>query len=124
MQAQAQELRPIPVKPDVWSLVGMDLIGPLTKSSSGNQYILTMTCYFSKWVEAFPLPDKSAVAKGIYSAYCRHGAPDEITSDQGREFLNQVLLVITTVYYYFDHSYVHLFLLRLMTLIFKLIRGL
>ena len=56
------------------------------------RYILTMTCYFSKWVEAFPICDKSAqcVAQALYSAYCRHGAPDEVISDQGREFVNQV----------------------------------
>ena len=86
----------------------MDLIGALTKSSRGTQYILTRTCCFSKWVEAFALHNKSAlnIAKGIYSAYWCHGARHDIISDQGREFLNQVLLVMTIVYYHFDHSYV------------------
>ena len=54
------ELHPIPVPASVWSLVGMDLIGPLKVTTRRNQFILTMTCYFSKWVEAFALPDKSA----------------------------------------------------------------
>ena len=53
MKASTNELHPIAVKPQVWNLVGMDLIGPLKKTSRGNRYILTMTCYFSKWVEAF-----------------------------------------------------------------------
>lgn len=93
LQAQAQDLKPIPVKPDVWSLVGMDLIGPFKKSQKGHKFILTMTCYFSKWVEAFPLCEKSAqcVAVALYAAYCRHGAPSEIITDQGREFVNQVI---------------------------------
>ena len=75
----------------------MDLIGPLKLTSHGNQYLLTMTCYFSKWNEAFPIRDKSAVsvAQAIYSAYCRHGAPNEIITDQGREFVNQVLIKIS-----------------------------
>ena len=60
MRASTNELHPIPVKPQVWSLVGIDLIGPLKKTSRGKRFILTMTCYFSKWVEAFALPDKSA----------------------------------------------------------------
>ena len=70
----------------------MDLIGPLPLTSRGNQYVLTMTCYFSKWVEAYPIPSKSAtnVAQAIYAAYCRHGAPVSIITDQGREFVNQV----------------------------------
>ena len=52
----------------------MDLIGPFKKIMQGNQYVLTMTCYFSKWVEAFAIPDKTAccVATAIYMAYCRH----------------------------------------------------
>ena len=60
--------------------------------SRGHQYVLTMTCYFSKWVEAFALPDKSAlsVSKALFAAYCRHGAPNDIITDQGREFVNQV----------------------------------
>ena len=70
----------------------MDLIGPLKKTSTGNRFILTMTCYFSKWVEAFALPDKSAhsVAQAVYTSYCRHRAPDNIITDQGREFINEV----------------------------------
>ena len=93
LQSQAPELHPIPVNADVWSLVGMDLIGPFQVTSQGNQYILTLTCHFSKWVEAFAIPDKSAssVALGIYKAYCRHGAPNNIITDQGREFVNQVV---------------------------------
>ena len=68
------ELHPIPVPVSIWSLVGMDLIGPLKVTIRRNQFILMMTCYFSKWVEAFALPDKSAdsIARGIYATYCRH----------------------------------------------------
>ncbi len=54
LQQSSRELQPIPVTADVWSLVGMDLVGSLKKTIRGNQYILTMTCYFSKWIEAFP----------------------------------------------------------------------
>ena len=43
-----------------------------------------MTDYFSKYVEAIPIPDKSAdsVAKGIYKIYCQQGAPVHIITDQ------------------------------------------
>ena len=70
----------------------MDLIGPLKRTRKGNQYILKMTCCFSKWVEAFALRDKLAhsVAHAVYTSYCRHGAPSNIITDQGREFINAV----------------------------------
>lgn len=91
-KSTTSELHPVKVEPEVWSLVGMDLVGPLTKTKKGNRYILTMTCYFSKWVEAVALLDKSAqcVAQAIFKVYCRHGAPQSIITDQGREFINQV----------------------------------
>ena len=39
----------------------MDLIGPLPTTPRGNKYIMSVSCYFSKWPEATVLPDKSAV---------------------------------------------------------------
>jgi len=50
-----------------------------------------MMDYFSKYVEAVPIKDKSAVsvARGIYEVYYRQGAPIHI-SDQRKEFVNQV----------------------------------
>ncbi len=38
-----------------WSVVGMDLIGPLKKNVKDHQYILTVTDLFTKWVIAEPL---------------------------------------------------------------------
>uniref|UniRef100_A0AAZ1XXP6 Gypsy retrotransposon integrase-like protein 1 n=1 Tax=Oreochromis aureus TaxID=47969 RepID=A0AAZ1XXP6_OREAU len=77
---------------EVWELIGIDLTGPLPKTSSGFQYILTATDYFSKWVEAFPLKTKSAseVAQHLCSIIYRHGCPKRILSDQGREFVNEL----------------------------------
>ncbi|KAL0440416.1 UNVERIFIED_CONTAM: hypothetical protein Slati_2524600 [Sesamum latifolium] len=37
---------------DAW---GLDVVGPMTKSSGGHLYILATTEYFSKWDEANPL---------------------------------------------------------------------
>ena len=89
-------LHPVKVVPKVWYLVGIDLIEAPTTSQDGNRFLLTQTDYFTKYVEATPVPDKSAdkVAKGLYSTYYRHGAPVHIISDQGREFVNQVIQTI------------------------------
>ncbi|KAL0328114.1 UNVERIFIED_CONTAM: hypothetical protein Scaly_2244000 [Sesamum calycinum] len=39
---------------DAW---GLDVVGPLTKSSGGHLYILAATDYFSKWAEVVPLKE-------------------------------------------------------------------
>ena len=36
------------------------MVGPLPEMSRGNKYLITCTCYFSKWPEAAPLKSKSA----------------------------------------------------------------
>ncbi|KAI4817650.1 hypothetical protein KUCAC02_011033 [Chaenocephalus aceratus] len=41
-------------------LVGMDLVGKLTVTDGGNQYICVMVDYFTKWAEAYPLKSKTA----------------------------------------------------------------
>ena len=57
---ETPQLNPIPVKAP-WFHLGVDFIGPLSPiSKKGNQYILTLSDYFSKFVEAVPLPDKCA----------------------------------------------------------------
>lgn len=61
-------MQPISVKKPLY-MVGMDLIGSMKTTMAGNNYVLTMTDYFTKFVDFFPLKDKSAaeVCKGIRS---------------------------------------------------------
>ena len=82
---------PIPVS-DTWNKVGIDLI-ELPVSKKGNQYCITLTDYFSKWTEACPVPTKEAthVAAFLYRMIPRHGCPQEIISDQGRELCNKLV---------------------------------
>ena len=77
-------------------MVGMDLIGPFQVTAQGYKYVLTITDYFSKFVEAVPIEDKSgsSVARGIFKVYCRHGAPVHFICDQGREFVNEVSIIL------------------------------
>ena len=88
---QPAMLHPIPVKPEVWHRVGIDLIGPLRTSIKVNRYIATCTNYFSKWIEAEAIPDKTAqtVAKFLLGLICRFGCFSIFHSDQGRKFVNQ-----------------------------------
>lgn len=70
----------------------MDLVGPLPTTKGGHKYLFTATDYFTKWVEGFAIPNKSAseVAKCILKLVYTHGAPQRILTDQGREFVNEV----------------------------------
>ncbi len=89
LKTAATELHPVKVLPQVWCLVvGMDLIGPFQPTALGHKYVLTMTDYFSKYVEAVPIPDKSAlsVAQGIHKVYCRQGAQSVSYAIKERSF--------------------------------------
>ena len=58
MSTDRPELHPIPVH-SPWHHVGIDFVGPVSPASvCGNQYMLTLSDYFTKWVEAVLLPNK------------------------------------------------------------------
>ena len=67
--------------------VAVDVMGPLPVTAQGNKYLIVVCDYFTRWVEAFPLPDQKAdrVAQTfVHEFVCRFGAPLEVHSDQGR----------------------------------------
>jgi hypothetical protein len=57
--------------------VAMDLLGPLPESRRGNTYLLVASDYFTRWVEAYPLPNSEAITvaqvfiEEFISRYCR-----------------------------------------------------
>uniref|UniRef100_A0A669BAU0 Gypsy retrotransposon integrase-like protein 1 n=1 Tax=Oreochromis niloticus TaxID=8128 RepID=A0A669BAU0_ORENI len=73
--------------------VGMDILGPFPRTERGNRYILTAMDYFTKWPEAYSLPDQEAetivdtLVEGMFS---RFGVPEVIHTDQGRNFESRV----------------------------------
>ena len=67
--------------------VALDILGPLPKSDSGNKYIMVVAEYFTKWTEAYPIPNQEAVTvarKLVDEFVSRFGAPEHLHSDQGR----------------------------------------
>uniref|UniRef100_A0A3B1K7E5 Integrase catalytic domain-containing protein n=1 Tax=Astyanax mexicanus TaxID=7994 RepID=A0A3B1K7E5_ASTMX len=69
--------------------IALDILGPLPETPQKNRYILVVGDYFSKWTEAFSLPNQEAktVAKVLTEEWiCRYGAPRSIHTDQGRNF--------------------------------------
>ena len=41
-------------------LVAVDILGPLLESEVGNSYIVVTADYFTRWVEAYPIPNQEA----------------------------------------------------------------
>ena len=77
-----------------WDRVAMDILDMSVMTPKGNRYVLVMVDCFSRWTEACPLPNKTALA--VADAFfqlivCRFGMPSVIHSDQGREFENHLM---------------------------------
>ena len=73
--------------------VAIDVMSPLVRSTKGNRYLLVVIDYFSKWPEAYALPNQEAktVATVIVNEFvCRFGVPLELHSDQGTNFESAV----------------------------------
>ncbi|RYA67656.1 DDE-type integrase/transposase/recombinase, partial [Enterobacter cloacae complex sp. 2DZ2F20B] len=69
----------------------LDIVGPLEQDVQNNRYILTIQCELSKFVEAYPIPNKEAVTVAesfVQNFILRYGIPQEIVTDQGTEFLS------------------------------------
>ena len=73
----------------VMKRIALDILGPLPESERGNRYVLVVGDYFSKWIEAYAIPDQEAetVARVLVEQFItRFGVPMQIHSDQGRQF--------------------------------------
>jgi hypothetical protein len=92
-------LQPIKKIPKPFYQIGIDVMGPLPISPTGNRYIVLAIDHFTKWVEARAI--KEADAQTITSfihdeIICRHGTPTILSSDRGTEFVNELITVLTT----------------------------
>jgi len=70
-------------------LVTMDILSGLPTASDGSKYILVLVDAFTKWVEAYPLPDQEAstcMDAAYMGFFARFGLPLQLHSDQGRNF--------------------------------------
>jgi hypothetical protein len=73
--------------------LNVDSIGPLTPDEKGNEHILVIIDCFTRFVELYPIPNTTAAvtARMLLQHIGRYGAPCEILSDNGSQFVNNTI---------------------------------
>lgn len=75
-----------------WQMISADFIGPLPRSRRGNQHILVVSDYFSKWVMIQPV--KSVGSSALCTIlrdqwFLKNSVPEIIITDNGSSFLSK-----------------------------------
>lgn len=75
--------------------ISLDMIGPVPRSNSGNKYVLVVTDYFTRFAEAYAIPDLNTTTvadKLMVEFICRYGLPLQIHTDQGVQFTSELFV--------------------------------
>lgn len=86
-------------------------ISELTTTSCGNKYVLVLTDYFSRWVEAFPMKDYTAATVAriiVEEVFCRYGLPAHLHSDNSQPFSSKLMEKVNqllNVHHFFTSPY-------------------
>ncbi|MCG8078588.1 MAG: DDE-type integrase/transposase/recombinase, partial [Candidatus Thiodiazotropha taylori] len=73
--------------------IGLDICGPYPVSNKGHRYLLVVSCYFTKWVDAIPLKTQEAkyVASKLVNRFISiFGVPLQLHTDLGSNFESKV----------------------------------
>lgn len=63
--------------------MAVDLVGPLPESEKGNSYIMVVGDYYTRWMEAIPIPNQEAVTvaeKLVDEIFMRFSTPEHTTA--------------------------------------------
>ena len=87
-------MKPMPAATRVWERIAMDIVGPVETSRNGNRYILVLSDYASRFVMTIPMIDQTAktvAAHLVNEVLTKYGAPEQILTDQGTNFLSELV---------------------------------
>ncbi|GAU44271.1 hypothetical protein TSUD_133170 [Trifolium subterraneum] len=71
---------------------GMDILGPFTRGNLQCKYLIVGVDYFTKWVEAEPLPEITSFRILRFfkrDILCRFGIPQAVVTDNGTQFTDK-----------------------------------
>jgi len=83
----------LPLGETPFSVICVDIVGPVSPPSEGFQYILTAIDMCTRFPEAVPLKDisTSTVAEALLNMFSRVGLPNRIHSDRGSQFTSEMM---------------------------------
>ena len=90
-------LLPVTVPSGPWQYIGVDITGPFPITQRNNQYVLVVVDHFTRWAEAFAIPDQTTetIADRLLTGIiCRYGLPRVIVSDRGSSFVSKLAKII------------------------------
>jgi transposase InsO family protein len=84
----------------LWDYIEIDLIGPLPTSEKGHRYILIIVDVCTNYIVTRALENKEmeVMARKLWKIFCEYSTPRILQSDNGTEFVNQVIKVLTIMY--------------------------
>nr|XP_043896825.1 uncharacterized protein LOC122778793 [Solea senegalensis] len=84
-------LHPIPAVGEPFERVLVDCVGPLPRTKSGNQFLLTVMCATTRFPEAIPLRriTAPAITRALIKFFTMFGLPKVVQTDQGTNFLSR-----------------------------------
>jgi hypothetical protein len=73
-----------------FEVTSMDITGACLTTPRGNKYLLTFTDHFTRFVEAFPIPDQTAeICARVYTQIItRQGSCSALVTYQDRDFMS------------------------------------
>ena len=95
-RAAAGLARPLPLPAQPWVQVGIDITGPLPRTSAGHVWLVVFVDHLSKQIHLVPLAGNDSsplsatvLADAFFDTVVRqHGLPDAIVSDRGSQWLS------------------------------------
>ena len=86
------QLQPIPAFDEPFSRILIDCVGPLPRTKSGNEYLLTIMCTSTRFPEVIPLRNikTKSIVKALIKFFTFVGLPKSVQSDQGSNFMSGI----------------------------------